>query len=61
MTATNDQPTHILVTPTKIDDPALIAADHHHEIAPTPRCAALATTTETEHHSMMTRKNIKKK
>jgi hypothetical protein len=38
--------------------------DHLHEIAPTPRraaCAALAITTEIEHHSMMTRRNTRNK
>jgi hypothetical protein len=64
MTTTNDQATHMIVTPTKINDPTLTASDHHHEIAPTSRCAAhavLEITTDTEHHSMMTRKYTKNK
>jgi hypothetical protein len=54
----------MMVNPTKINVPARIAADHHHEIAPTPRCAAraaLAVTTEMEHHYMMKRKDTKNK
>jgi hypothetical protein len=64
MTTTNDQPTRMTVHPTKINDPALIAADQHREIAPTPRCAArtsLVITTETEHNYTMTRKDTKYK
>jgi hypothetical protein len=53
----NDQPICMIVTKIKKNDHALIAADHHHKIAPTPRHAALATTADTEHRSMMTRKD----
>jgi hypothetical protein len=52
--------THMIVKTTRINAPAMIAADHLHEIAPTPRCAAraaLAITTKMEHRSMMTRRN----
>jgi hypothetical protein len=46
---------------TRTNAPAMIAADHLHEIAPTPRRAALAITTETVHRSMMTRRNTRNK
>jgi hypothetical protein len=62
MRTTNDQITHTAAKNTKTNAPEMIAADHPHEIAPTPRRAAHAAqaiTTETEHHSIMKRRNIK--
>jgi hypothetical protein len=55
---TSDLINHTIVKTTRSNAPAMIVADHFHEIAPTPRCAAraaLAITTETEHRSMMTK------
>jgi hypothetical protein len=46
---------------TRTNAPTMIVEDHLHEIAPTPRCAALAITTETEHRFMTTRRNTRYK
>jgi hypothetical protein len=55
---TSDLITHTILKTTRTNSPAMIAADHLHDITPTPRCADrtdLAITTETEHRSMITR------
>jgi hypothetical protein len=53
----------MIMNTTKTNAPALIAEDHHDEIAPNPRRAArtaLTIPTETKHRSMMTRRDTKK-
>jgi hypothetical protein len=62
MRTTSDQITHRIAKTTRTNAPAMIAADHPHDIAPTPRRAARAaqaTTTETEHRSMRKRRNTR--
>jgi hypothetical protein len=64
MRTTSNQITHTIVKTTKTNAPAMIAADHPHEIAPTPRRAARtaqAITTETEHRYMRKRRNTRNK
>jgi hypothetical protein len=61
MITTSDLITHTIAKNTRTNAPAMI---HPHEIAPTPRPAALAAltiTTKTEHRSMMTRRNTRNK
>jgi hypothetical protein len=59
MRTTGDQIPHMISKTTRTNTPAMIAADHPHDIAPTPRCAAQAITTETEHHFMRKRRNTR--
>jgi 2,3-bisphosphoglycerate-independent phosphoglycerate mutase len=62
MTITNVLTQHTVVIVTKINVPEMIADDHPHEIAPTPTRAVRASqviTTETAHHSTMTKRNIR--
>jgi hypothetical protein len=59
MITTRDRITHTIAKTTKTNAPEMIAANHPHKIAPTPRCAAQVITTETEHHSMRKRRNTK--
>jgi hypothetical protein len=58
---TSDHINHTIAKNTRTNAPAMIAADHLHEIAPTHRRAALAITPEMEHHSMMRRINTRNK
>jgi hypothetical protein len=58
MIITNVLTQHTVVTVTKINVHETIADDHPREIAPTPTCAVQAITTETAHHSTMTKRNI---
>jgi hypothetical protein len=64
MTTTKDHLQHMVATTSKINDPAMIVAAHHHKIDPTPKRAvhaALVTTTDKAHRSTMTRKDTNKK
>jgi hypothetical protein len=62
MTPANEHPSHMIVATITKYDLALIVEYHHHKIAPSPKCAARAamatTSTYTEHHLMMTRKDV---
>jgi hypothetical protein len=57
---TNNQIPHTIAKTTKTNAPEMIAADHPREIAPTPRRAAQAITTETAHHSMTRKRSTRK-
>jgi hypothetical protein len=62
MTVTIVLTQHTVVIATKINVHETIADDHPREIAPTPTRAvraAQAITTETAHHSTMTKRNIR--
>jgi hypothetical protein len=62
MTITNVLTHHTVVIATKTNVHEMIADDHPREIAPTPTRAvraAQAITTETAHHSTMTKINIR--
>jgi hypothetical protein len=62
MRTTSDRIKHMAAETTKTNTPEMIAEDHPHEIAPTPRHAARAAqviTTETEHHSLKKIRNTK--
>jgi hypothetical protein len=61
MATTRNLITHMIVKTTRTNAPAMITADHFHEIAPTLRRAALVITTEMDHRSMMTRRNTRNK
>jgi hypothetical protein len=64
MITASDLITHTIAKTTRTKTPTMIAADYTHEIAPTPRRAAraaLAITTETDHRSMMARRNTRNK
>jgi hypothetical protein len=68
MTPTKDHLHHTIVTTITTNDLAMIVDNHHHKIAPTPKCAvraAQATITKTiidkAHHSTMERKDTKNK
>jgi hypothetical protein len=64
MRTTNEQITCTIAKTTRTNGPTMIGADHPHEIAPTPRRAAhtaLGITTETDHRSMMKRRNTRNK
>jgi hypothetical protein len=55
---------HMITTTITINDLAMIVAEHHRKISPSPKCAvreAQATTTDKAHRSTMTRKDTKNK
>jgi hypothetical protein len=59
MIITNVLTQHMVVIVTKINVHEMIVDDHPREIAPTPTRAVQAITTETAHHSTMTKRNIR--
>jgi hypothetical protein len=61
MRTTSNKITHMIAKTTRTNSPTMITADHPHEIAPAPRRAALAITTEIEHRSMIERRNTRNK